>query len=279
MRAVAGLLLLGACAQDGPPLSRLVDAWTSRSAEAAGPMITGSLVLGGLAAQLCDDGSLPWKSVVPGDKPPMDPLLWLALGQPTVEHVEIYTLSMEVGLSGVTLFGREGARLKASTSVADGPVEVEIALYEGSAPGADTGSQPEPVSFVRTTLTSSAGCDSGSPRVSGSVKIQDELGKAHTVTVPSEGSFGAGLLLDGAERWLPLDGAVTWASVVEGQVVSLTTRDASQLQVDGGGVSDTAGGTVPLDTGASFAWQADWASTITGDGWSGEAVVGLRLGD
>ena len=62
------LLLLVGCVEAGPPLSRLTQGWAVETAEIASDALTGSVVLSGLAAELCwSRGAAQWDDIGIGD--------------------------------------------------------------------------------------------------------------------------------------------------------------------------------------------------------------------
>ena len=249
-------LLLGlfACAPTpGPPLSRLVQGWATETAAFASDSMTGTLVLGALAGELClRQTSDSFDSLVVGRPFPVSSALGEALGGPVVQSVQSESDgAVQVVLSDVRLAGRTGQWLRFNWSRQEDSFSVD---YEPLVTEDGTDDEPTRMDrFGQIELMVQSDCTVDHSAIHGDAMWLDPENRRHDVRVPADQDLGAGLVFTHETSWLPLSGAIGWTAQLEGQRRTLTTKDATELR--------------RLDD------FAQWPVAVEGPDWSAETLT------
>lgn len=258
-RLAASALLIVACAvEEGPPLSRLAEAWAEEAVTRAAPMTTATLVLASMSAELClDRATGQWAALSLGDVPPLAQSLVLALGSPVVRTIKVTESGLvEATIEGVDLAEREQVRLQIATSQDDaGDFNASIIVLD---PEGHDDSAMEPDAFGRTSFRVQSGCTVEEARVTGTARWLDLSDRSHTVDLPADSELTAGVRFERAVSYAPSSGTLAWTGRIDGQEVGLTTVDAEQLQFES--AEDTAD--------LSRTPTAVWGVYVRGDEWT-----------
>ena len=250
---LSALVLVVACGEPGLPMSRLTQAWAAQTVERASPPITTTLLLAGLAAELCAgrEGSA-WTDLESGEPLPITDALDDALGGPQVYSVEgLQAGATVVVVDGVDLSDHPVEWLRLTVTVT---AELfQVAFDPLVADGADDVAVARMESVGQIGLVVNSGCSASQAWVSGSALLVDNDGRRHELKLPADSDLGSDLNFDGQIPWLPMAGAISWSSRIEGQDRSLVTADAAEILVDGVG-------------------HARWPVTVRGPDWQGSGL-------
>ena len=217
-------LLLGACASGGGTLDALQQAYGEESVAAMEPPLASTLLLAGLAVDLCLSASSgAWDGADPGEPPPLDPELQLALGEPLVATVQTLP-NLDASLLEVGLMGRSDAALQVTTS-AGSPFLVTGAVQDGP--------DGEPLGTFSYSVI--GGCTTAFARLTGSASWTDDAGLEHAIHLPADETGDEGVDLPGTTVWLPAAGSVSWQARIDEELRSFVSDDASGIEPYGAG--------------------------------------------
>lgn len=251
------LLLLVGCVEAGPPLSRLTQGWAVETAEIASDALTGSVVLSGLAAELCwSRGAAQWDDIGIGDGLPISEELDAALGNPIVASFEIQgSGAVSITLSGVRLAGREGQWLRIVATAETDQYQLEFSPLVADEEEGDETARLEGYGQINLAVDDS--CSPGRSMVSGNALFIAEDGRRQEVKVPADSEFGSDLIMDADTPWVPIGGVLGWSARIDAQSRSITTEDAVDLRIDSDGM-----------------WR--WPVDVHGPDWSGTALTSIQ---
>ncbi len=238
------LLALPACATQPDEALLAIEAGLAQEAAfAAASAVTGTLLMGAVASEVCAAQPGLWDDVIVGDAAPLSAALALALGEPTVASLSRTSATMAtLELDGVTLLGWEGARLRLSADGDGEAMDLTASLFvDGERQG-------------ESAVSVLPGCGDV-PRLSGEADWTDASGRAHALSYPL--SENEELILDGTVIWLPTSGDLAWSSTVREDAISLETLAADALTID-------ESGELPA---------AQWPAQVASQGWTSSALI------
>jgi len=250
------LMSLAACGEAGPPLSRLTQAWAADTVARANGPLTRTLILAGLAAELCASRqSVPLVDLEVGSALPVSPALGAVLGQSELHSID-GALGETVVLvyEGMDLSDHDVEWLRLTVMTTDEHFQVEFDPLIGDAEGSTEIARLE--GFGQISISVDLGCSSSQALVGGSALWVDDEGRRHELKLPADSEIGSDLSFDGAVPWLPVAGAVSWSARIEGQDRSMTTEDAAEILVDSQG-------------------NGKWPVTVWGPDWQGEGLSAI----
>jgi len=258
-RLALGASLVAACTvEDGPPLTRLSEAWAQEAVERAAPMTTATLVLASMSMELClDRDTGQWAALSLGDVPPLAQSLVLALGSPVVRTIKVSESGLvEATIEGVDLAERSAVRLQIATSQDEtGDFIASIIVLD---PEGEDDDSLEPNAFGRTSFRVQSDCTVEDARVTGTARWLDLSERSHTVDLPADAELTSGVRFERAVSYAPSSGTLAWTGRIDGQEVSLITVDAEQLQFES---ADDTGDLTSTPT-------AIWGAYVRGDEWT-----------
>lgn len=244
---------LAACGEPGVPLERVTKAWAAETANRAADSITGTLILAGLASELCVLGR-----VVPGEWAdpeilPISDALHEALGAPRVNGVEsVSGDAVMVTLADVSMAGRTGQWLRFSMLTDDTTVQFDFDPLVADDDLGDETAQLE--GFGHTSVSVGKGCSSEIAVVTGQALWVDRDGRNHDIKIPADSDLGTDLSLGGAAPWLPISGALSWEAKIDDQQRSMTTESGAEIRMDDAG-------------------DARWPVTVYGPDWTDTSLI------
>jgi hypothetical protein len=247
------MLGLAACGEPGVPLERVTKAWAAETGIRAVDSITGTLVLAGLASELCI-----LARVVPGEWAdpeilPISDALHEALGAPWVHGVESASGgSVMVTLAGVSIAGRTGQWLRFSMLTGDTTVQFDFDPLVADDDVGDETVQLE--GFGHTSVSVGKDCSPEIAVVTGQALWVDLDGRSHDIKIPADSGLGTDLIFGGGVPWLPDSGALSWEAKIDGQQRSMLTESGAEIRMDDAG-------------------DARWPVTIYGPDWIGTGLI------
>jgi hypothetical protein len=253
------VLSFGCASTEDTQLSRLTRAWAVETAEAAGPAVTATVLMGALSAALCahraDEDFLALGS---GDELPLHPALEAALGSPKIEAMGVEG-GLSLVLTGVDVLDRTAQllRIKGTEDGTQYSVEIDALIDDG----VDAVEVAKLVSFGQLRLDLDSGCSSDQSLARGKALWIDTTERRHDVQLPADSELGGDLSFGGPVPYLPRSGAIGWSARVDGQERTVTSEDAGEIRVD------SPDGEVP--TGR-------WPVIARGPGWSGNTFTLLE---
>ena len=253
------VLSFGCAVPEATQLSRLTRAWAVETADAAGPAVTATMMMGALSAALCvHRGDEDFASLASGDELPLKPSLQAALGSPTIEEI-----SSEGGLSlvltGVDVLDRTAQllRIKGTEDGTQYSVEIDALIDDGT----EVVEVAKLVSFGQLRLDLDNGCVKSQSLARGKALWIETTERRHDVQLPADSELGGDLSFGGPVPYLPATGAIGWSARVDGQERSVTSEDAGEIRVD------TLDGELPIGR---------WPVIARGPGWSGNTFTLLE---
>ena len=244
------------CGQRGPPLTRLVDAWTEETINRARPTMTDTLVLAALAAEMCVERQNPaWTELAFGQPLPTSDALGGVFGSGTVQQVDQAENIVMVVVDGVALESQDPVWMRIGFSNTEGLFQVEFsALVGGGDDGTERGNGE---AFGTVTVTVNGACSVAESIVNGSALWVDSGGRRAELMLPDDSALGNQLRLRlGDTPRFPTNGAIAWTTGVGEGERKLTTQDATEIFEDDEGL-------------------VQWPVTVRGPGWTGEGLSEL----
>ena len=254
VRLLSLAVLLQGCGEPGPLLSRLTQAWSDQTISDARAGINGTLVLAGLAADLCPVlGSDEWMSLEEGDLLPIDVAFSNALGSPSIVSVDTSDESnVSMTIEGIDIGGRDDAGLRLTVTRSEESEQFEITAFI-----ADGGEEQvdHMGGFAQVSVAISTNCTDAQAFGRGTAIWKGARGRNHELKIPAD-DLDADLNFNGAVPWLPSSGTVFWSDRGQAQARSVTTEQANAIEVDDSG-------------------NARWPATVRGPDWTGTGVISV----
>lgn len=251
------MLVLTGCGEPGAPLERLIKAWAAETGVRATDSIASTLVLAGLASEMCPVATLSpdeWEN--PGELP-ISVAMHQALGTPVVHEVEYASGgAVQMTLEDVSIGGRQGQWLRFSMLAGENAIQFE---FEPLVADEDVGDETARLDgFGHTSVAIDNGCAPENAMVSGQALWVDPSGRHHDISIPADSNLGSGLVFGGSEPWLPESGTLSWDAKIDGQQRSLVTESGFEIRTDDNG-------------------EARWPVTVHGPDWTGSALILIAL--
>ena len=267
-RGLLLLPLLGGCLPDSQDLlSALTDTWADQTVDAAEPAINAALLVSGMGAELCRDDP-DWSTLLVGSPAPLSELLYVAMGEPTIEALPVEEGSEQIIFAGVQVMDRESANLRFTATRGTAAYELNAEVVDGR------GATP----FGSLRLSIDLPCDEGAAWVEGDARWTDLSGITHTISLPAEEALSSGLSFNCA--YLPRAGTLAWQGRVDGQLRTFTTADAAELRLQSGDAIADSGsgepGTVTCEALGDVS-GARWPGTARGSSGEWSATVNLDI--
>ncbi len=259
LRASFAASLVMACSVEEPDrLVRLTRAWAAETAEYSSPSLTGTVLMAGLANQLCkDQDTQAWSDLSPGQPLPITANFAGALGEPVVELVDAEDApALFLLVSGVELLGRSETWLRINTVAATERYSVDIQVLEGME--AELDDVLRLPAYGQVGFEVDAACITARGTVRGTALWTDDHGGRQDVGIPADTDLGSAVAFDPGQPYLPVMGSMRWTARMGGQERTVTTEDAVELRVDASGED------LPIGR---------WPSIVRGAGWSGDAIT------
>jgi hypothetical protein len=247
------MLGLAGCGETGVPLERLTRAWAAETGIRAADSITGTLVLAGLASEMCILAQVPPEDWADPEALPISDALYEALGAPVLHLVESTGGgSLQVTLADVSMAGRTGQWLRFSMFAGENGVQFEFEPLEADDEVGDE--TPRMVGFGHTSVNVGSDCSPEIAMATGQALWVDTSSRHHDIKIPADSDLGSELVFGGAEPWLPVSGALSWEAKIDGQQRSMITESGSEIRMDDEG-------------------KARWPVTVHGPDWTGTGLI------